>query len=216
MKNQAYQIISILAITASFIPLGIVFFKKLWRERAFLLIAVYWAISGMVNMIDRIPGVSSRALDIITMVYNMLDIPLILLIIYYTTSSPSLKKFALVTSPSLLIIQLMNFLLKGWNYDSAKYVLAAGLAVVLAAVVWEISLYMQKLEHTRHEKAMVFIHVSLLFAYGTFIIVYIFDYYINTTGSSTENLIVYYVSTFIAIMIASVGYLAKSSKKNFI
>jgi hypothetical protein len=38
---------------------------------------------------------------------------------------------------------------------AAKYVLAAGLLMVIYAVVCELSLYMHKLEHTRHEKAMV-------------------------------------------------------------
>ena len=107
-------------------------------------------------------------------------------------------------------------MVKGWNYDAAKYVLAAGLLMVLYAVVWEISRYMHKLEHTRHEKAMVFIHVSFLFAYGTFIIIYIFDYYIKVGVSSMDNFIIYYISSLIAIIIASIGYLAKGSKRNFI
>ena len=173
-------------------------------------------VSGIVNLADKFPGISLPARDLITMIYNMIDIPILLWIIHYTTSSTLLKKFTLVASPSLLLGQLLNFLVNGWNYDAAKYILAVGLLTVLITVFWEISLYMQKLHHTRHEKSMVFIHVSLLFAYGTFIIVYIFDYYINTSGSSSDNLIIYYISTFIAVMIALVGYLAKSSKREFI
>ena len=215
MKNQLYQVISVVAIVASFIPILLVSLKKLWKEPAFLLIALYWVLSGMVNILDKIDGISKPTLALVTIVYNMLDIPIILGIIYFTTASLTLKRYSRIAAPALLLAQLVSFFIKGWNYDAAKYTLAAGLVLVLIAVVWELSLYMQKLVHTRHEKAMVFIHVSLLFAYGSFIIIYIFDYYINM-GSSTDNFIIYYISSLIAIIIASIGYLAKGSSRNFI
>lgn len=216
MKTQLYNIISVVTIVASFVPIVLVSIKKLWKESAFLLIACYWMLSGLVNILDKIPGISAEALRYTTIVYNMLDIPIVLGILFYTTSSKSIKKFTGVAAPLLLIVQFTIFLIKGWEYDSAKYILAAGLLFVMVAVVWEISLYMQKLHHTRHEKAMIFIHVSLLFAYGTFIIIYIFDYYIKTGVSTIDNFIIYYISSLVAITIASIGYLAKSSRKNFI
>ena len=215
MKSQVYNIISVIAITASFIPLVLVLVKKLWKESAFLLIAFYWVLSGMVNILDKI-GMPKPTMDLVTIVYNMCDIPIVLGLIYFTTTSLRLKRFTRIAAPSLLVAQLISFMVKGWNYDAAKYVLAAGLLMVLYAVVCELSLYMHKLEHTRHEKAMVFIHVSFLFAYGTFIIIYIFDYYIKIGTSSIDNFIIYYISSLVAIIIASIGYLAKGSSRNYI
>ncbi|MFM9907747.1 MAG: hypothetical protein ACKVOW_00290 [Chitinophagaceae bacterium] len=216
MKNQLYQIISILAISVSFLPIALVSIKKLWREPAFLLMGFYWMLSGLVNLTDKVPSISHKSLDMITMIYNMVDIPIILWILSYTTASRNLKKFTRISSPILFLLQLLLFIVYGWNFDAAKYVLAGGLLAVLIAVVWEISLYMQKLEHTKHENSMIFIYVSLLFAYGTFIIVYIFDYYINVNSSSVDNLIIYYISTLIAVLIAAIGYFSKASSRNFI
>lgn len=176
----------------------------------------YWMLSGLVNLTDKVPSISHKSLDLITMIYNMVDIPIILWILSYTTASGNLKKFTRISSPTLFLLQLLLFIVYGWNFDAAKYVLAGGLLAVLIAVVWEISLYMQKLEHTKHENSMIFIHVSLLFAYGTFIIVYIFDYYINVNSSSVDNLIIYYISTLIAVLIAAIGYFSKASSRNFI
>jgi len=216
VKTQLYQIISICAITASFVPIILVSVKKLWKEPAFLFIAIYWMLSGFINLIDKIPGITSKQLELMTVVYNMFDIPIVLSIVFFTTKSPSIRRFTIVAAPVLLFAQLANFFWKGWNYDAAKYILAVGLLITLVVIVWEIALYMQKLEHTQHEKAMIFIYVSWLFSYGTFIIVYIFDYYVNVSGNSIDNLIIYYISTFIAITIASLGYIAKSSKRTFI
>jgi len=204
-----------MAIIASFIPIFLVLVKKLWKESAFLLIAFYWVLSGLVNVLDKI-GIAKNAMDLITIVYNMFDIPIVLGLIYFTTKSFRIKRFTMISAPALLVAQLISFMVKGWNYDAAKYVLAAGLLMVIYAVVCELSLYMHKLEHTRHEKAMVFIHVSFLFAYGTFIIIYVFDYYIKVGTSSIDNFIIYYISSLIAIIIASIGYLAKGSSRNFV
>jgi len=215
VKSQVYNIISVIAITASFIPLVLVLVKKLWKESAFLLISFYWVLSGIVNILDQ-SGIAKQTMDLVTIIYNMCDIPIVLGLIYFTTKSYRIKRFTMFAAPSLLVAQLISFMVKGWNYDAAKYVLAAGLLMVIYAVVCELSLYMHKLHHTRHEKAMVFIHVSFLFAYGTFIIIYIFDYYVKVGVSNIDNFIIYYISSLIAIIIASIGYLAKGSSRNFI
>lgn len=215
MKDITYQIISIIGICASFIPMTLLLVKKLWKERAFLLFAAYWMVSGLIGLIDR-TGLSKETLELITVIYNMLDMPIVLAIISFATTSPGVRKFTRIASPGLLAVQLINFIVQGWNYEAHKYFLALGLMLVLFVVTWEIYRYMSKLEHSLHEKAMIFIHVSLLFAYGTFVIIYIFDYFVNTNGSSVGNFIVYYISTSIAIFIASLGYLTKSSSRSFI
>lgn len=165
---------------------------------------------------DLIPSISKSQIEIITVVYNMLDIPIVLWIINNTTASERIRRFTKFAAPSFLLLQLINFSVKGWHYDAAKYVLAIGLLLVLSVVVWEIYLYMSKLEHSPHEKALIFIHVSLLFAYGTFVIIYVFDYLITIGYNSTGNFIVYYISTMIALAIASIGYFNIGTKRNLI
>jgi len=214
VKNQVYHILSVIVTVASFVPLSIVFFKKL-RSLPFVLFALYWMLSGLVNLVDRIPGITSKTLEVVTVVYNMMDIPIILAIIHFTTGSQTLKKLAGFASPLFLLSEIINFAVQGMNYDASKYTLATGLVLALIALGWEVSLYMQKFEHSEKEKAMVFIHASLLFAYGTFIIIYIFDYII-LIGTSVDNFLIYYISSLVAILIASIGFLSKgaSSRQN--
>lgn len=209
MKQQIFSILSVLAITANFIPILLVLLKKLWKETPFLLFGLYWMLGGLVNILDKIPGISLHTLETITVVYNMLDVPIVLALLHYSTASANIRKFTKLTAPAFLLVQLVNFLMRGWNYDAAKYLLAIGLLLVLTVVVWEISLYMQKLVHNAHENAMIFIHVSLLFAYGTFVIIYIFDYYVRISDSSMDNFMIYYISSLVAIIIASFGFFLK-------
>jgi hypothetical protein len=105
-----------MAIIASFIPIFLVLVKKLWKESAFLLIAFYWVLSGLVNVLDKI-GIAKNAMDLITIVYNMFDIPIVLGLIYFTTKSFRIKRFTMIAAPALLVAQLISFMVKGWNYD---------------------------------------------------------------------------------------------------
>jgi len=205
-----YHIISLVALFASFIPMLLVLLKKLWTKKSFLLFGAYWTLSGIVNCIDFVPGITSRTREIVTVVYNMFDVPIVLTIIYMTTKSSRLIRFLRVSIPMYMALLLVNAIFNGIRYDAMKYMLAVGLGLVIMTILWEISRYLQKIEHSMYEKAMLFIHASLLFAYGTFIIIYIFDYYVTSTNKA-DNYLIYYISSLIAIGIAICGYLSRGA-----
>lgn len=202
-----------MALVAYFLPLLLVLYKRLWREIPFLLFGLYWMLNGVVNLVDKITIFQPGTIEIIKVAYNTIDIPLVLLLVNYSTTSQSLKRYTRAAAPSFFGLEMVNFLLQGWNYNAAKYVMGLGLVLVLVAVVWVISLYMQKLEHSALEHALVFFHVSLFFAYGTFVIIYIFYYYVQITDSGIDNYLIYYFSSFVAVMIASYGYLVRKSSQ---
>lgn len=209
VKNQFYQVISLIAVAAYFVPIVIVLIKKLWHVTPFVLFACYWLIGGVVNMVDFIP-VSKRVTEVFTVIYNTIDMPVVLAIIYMTTSSASIKKFTKIVGPAFAVLELVNLFVRGVNYDALKYTLALGLILVLTVILWEIILYLQRIEHTGLQKGLLFIYASLLFEYGTYIVIYIFDYYLEDASTTTDNFLVYYVSTVVAIIIATCGFLTKT------
>lgn len=78
--------------------------------------------------------------------------------------------------------------------------------MVLFIVAVEIVRYMQIMEHSNRQNAKMFIYAAVLFEYATFIVIYIFDYFVDTSNR-TESFLIYYISTLGAILIASCGYL---------
>jgi len=201
-----YQYISVAAVASYFIPLFIVLFKKAWNDKFFRLFAIYWGIGGIINMFDVIPGVSKETIHAIGILYNMLDIPFILAILYYTTSYTFVKKTAAASLVIILVVQVISILQSGVNYDSQKYALGAGVAMVLCIVIMEIIRYMQKVEHNTRQNAKMFIYAGVLFEYATYIVIYIFDY-IVITEDRQDSYLIYYLSTLVAILIASCGFL---------
>ena len=213
MKDQFYKIISILATVAYFIPAFIVLFKKLWRDTYFFYLGIYWFLGAMVNIATNTIGMELLTLEIITVVYNMIDIPFILWILWYTSFSSHLAKLLRFVIVGYVITEIVLVLTFGLNYDAIKYIIGGGLLLVVTTLIWEITIYLQRIEHSNREKAMLFIYAALLFEYGSFTIVYIFDYFI-IPADQVDKWLIYYISTLIAIVIACFGFLLKKTNKS--
>lgn len=201
-----FDIISVAAILSYFVPLIIVIAKKLWNDLFFMLFASYWAVGGLINLCDIIPGVSEETGYMIGVFYNMLDIPFILAILYCTTSSTIIKRIVPFAVAVIVCMEITGVMLEGLNFDALKYSLGAGIALVLLIVGTEIVRYMQTMEPSNRQNAKMFIYAAVLFEYATFIVIYIFDYFMEASNRQ-DSFIIYYISTLGAILIASCGYL---------
>jgi hypothetical protein len=206
VKFQLFDTLSVAAVISYFVPLALVLFKKLWRDPFFMLFAAYWALGGLINMADVVPGVSKKFSYTLGVFYNMLDVPFILGILYCTSSSPLIKKFTPFAIVLILSSEVFSLITNGITYDALKYPLGAGIATVLFIVIMEIVRYMQKIEHTNRQNAKMFIYAAVLFEYATFIVIYIFDYFVPAENP-TDSYLIYYMSSMVAILIASCGYL---------
>jgi hypothetical protein len=112
------------------------------------------------------------------------------------------------------MFEVASVILNGITYDALKYPLGAGIAMVLFIVMQEIVRYMQNIEHSNRQNSKIFVYAAVLFEYATFIVIYIFDYFIETSNRQ-DSFLIYYISTIVAIFIASCGFLMfKKYEKN--
>ena len=51
------------------------------------------------------------------------------------------------------------------------------------------------------------IDAALLFQYGTYVIIYIFDYFWVNASNETDNFILYYISSIVSLVVGSIAYL---------
>ena len=170
-----------------------------------LLFALYWLLNGIVSLIQFIPSVGPDMSYYIGVVYNMVDIPLILALFYFTTTSALLKKFTLITLPAYIAVEIISVGLQGLNYDALKLSMGVGVVLVMICIIWEIGKYLNEVIHPEEKKHMIYIYAALLFQYGTYIIIYIFDYYIANTNEK-DTFLLYYISSFVAAFIACCGF----------
>lgn len=211
-----FDIISIAAVISYFVPMILVLAKKLWNDRFFMLFASYWAYGGLINITDLIPGFPRQAVIALGILYNLLDIPIILAIFYTTTNSMLIRKYTLAGIALSITSAIIGMVMNGFNYDALKYSLGIGIVLVLVVVIWEIILYLQKIEHSNRQNAKIFIYAALLFEYATFILIYLFDYVFIDAYNKKDSFLIYYVSSLVALFIASCGILLfRKYEKNY-
>lgn len=213
MKSQIYLVVSILTVALSFVPAVIVLLKKLWQATPFQFFAIYWMINGLMNIMLLVDGLNKSFIEVTTVIYNALDIPMMVGIVYLSAFSPALKKFIRIGLALFIVFEIICVARGGLKYDSLKYVLGVGLVLMMTIIIWQISLYLQQVVYATREKALLLIHGGLLFQYGTYIVVYIFDYFLQNVADRMDKFLIYYISTIISISIGSSGLLLKGLQK---
>jgi hypothetical protein len=209
VKSQIYQIASVLTIVLSFVPLLIVSVKKLWKSNPFQLFGIYWAIGGIINTIVALRLFDKRTREIIIVIYNTLDVPMMATILYIATSTLLIRKFIRISFSILLIYEIGCLFYYGVVYDALRYALGIGVLMLMAIIIWKVVLFLQQMEYASREKAMLFICAALLFQYGIYMVVYVFDYFAKDRADRTDIFLIYYASCIVSLIMASLALLFK-------
>ena len=201
-----YRFVTIISILVCFLPIIVVSVKRLWKERLYLLIALYWLLNGLINIADLFNFRFDPKVDgYITLVANYLDVPIVLLI-FYMASEGLYRKVVKITLFSFIGFELIITLIKGFNFEAVTIILGASLVIIIGFSIAGIVTYFTRMQHTLREEVMVFVYSSFLFFYGSFIIVYVFSYII-VNGNDSDNFFIYYLELLLASLPVTYGFL---------
>ena len=196
-------LISIVAIGLCFIPMVLFWFKKLAPDKSYFFIALFWLINGVTYApeIFRWQWYHVVSNDI-TLLYNLIDTPLILLIFYFSFK----KKIFLGLLYSFLFFEIAMVLWKGYNFDSNTPIIGLGSLISLILNIWGISVFFKKMQHTAFENVLAFVNAGFIFYYGLFTVIYIFNYLNFSMVTLPYVTFINYISITIATGLISYGY----------
>jgi hypothetical protein len=166
-------LITILAVMLCFVPVSLYWWKRMAPNKSFLIVAIFWLING----ITYTPEIFNwhwyiKMSSEITLVYNLIDAPLILLFFYYAFG----KKIFLKMLAAFAIFEIIMIVWKGYNWDSNTIIIGVGSFICLILNIWGTTLYLRDVEHTPEENVRVFVNAGFIFYYGLFAVVYVFNY----------------------------------------
>lgn len=213
MKNQIYEIASLLTIVLSFVPTLIVAVKKLWRVTPFQFFAIYWMMNGLINTIILTPFFDKPTLEHFIVVFNALDVPMMAVALYLSTNSVRLKKLMKISFGLFIAYELFCLTRYGLHYRALKYSMGIGVIMLMVVIVWQIILFLRQMEYATREKALLLILGSLLFQYGMYLVVYVFDYFIRNLANQVDKFLIYYTASIISLLIANYGLMLKGLHK---
>lgn len=202
------MLVSNIAILCCFIPVVLLFFRKMRQVTTYRMIGIYWLFNGVINILNLDLFRHFRSNDLqerLTFYYNILDTPLVL-VVFACAVRGKHRQWLLRTLALFVAGEGGLILWRGYNFASSTMIIGSGLLLILAYSVIGLVQYMRKMEHTPFENSMVFVYAALLFAYGSFLIIYIFTHIrSNTEGSGRDSFLLYYISLLLSAAITSLG-----------
>jgi hypothetical protein len=167
-------LISILAVSLCFIPLGLYLWKRLSPDKPFLIISLFWMVNGFMYSPDifTFPWYDRNLSNQVLLFYNLIDAPLIILFFYYAFK----KKFFLKLLIAFILFEIVMTLWKGFNDDSDNIIIGVGTFICLIMNIWGISQYFRNMEHSTRENILVFVNAGFIFYYGLFPVTFYFNY----------------------------------------
>jgi hypothetical protein len=208
-----YAVISNMAIGLCFIPFLLLGWKKMRQVNTYWIIGIYWLLNGLVNLPELGIFTGSRWQEKLTLSYNLAETPLVLLV-FGLASSGRQRRNMLLLILGFIAGEAVLISWKGYNFSSSTLIIGSGLLLILTCCITGLIKYVKKMEHTRFEHSMVFVYAALLFAYGSFMIIYIFAHiHSNAIGNGTDSFLLYYVSLLISAAVTSMGLWSYGIKK---
>ncbi|HWB93679.1 MAG TPA: hypothetical protein VG605_17585 [Puia sp.] len=206
--SALYVVICSLAIALCFIPFLFLGFKKVRKVNTFRVIGIYWFLNGLVNlpMLGQIRQESLRNFFTqLSTIYDLADAPLMLLI-FALAASGRFRKQLLLVMLGLIGAEAVLVAEKGYTYSWPLFI-GAGVVLVLAYSVAGLWQYLKKMEHDRFENSMAFVYASLLFAYGTYLIIFLLSLFPKSsqTYNEADSFLMYYISLSLAAVLTSAG-----------
>jgi hypothetical protein len=197
------QVFSILAVLLCFLPLALYLWKRLAAEKSYMYISIFWTINGILY----IPEIFhwdwyKIATDQITLYYNLIDAPLILLVFYYAFK----KKIFLYIIGAFVIFEAIMIIWKGQNFDSNNFIIGLGSLICLILNIWGISKYFIKIEHSDDENVLVFVFAGFLFYYGLFSVVFYFGYLLHDKFQLPYVVFINWIAICLANSLISYGF----------
>lgn len=202
---------SLIATFLFFLPLAIMLLRGLWSDRFLRIYSIYCAIEGLINVLDLFPSIPFSFISRLNVFYNMLDFPLMIFLLYQITVPEKFRQIMKYGTGVYILWQLYYAFEKGLQYDALKYPMGLGLLLVLISVFWMLANYIQRPDLRNREKTYMAIMAAILFDYGTFVVIYIFDYFV-INSSIKDNLLIYYASSIVSMLITVVALLIARNK----
>lgn len=205
-----YAIISNGAVILCFIPFIFLGWKNMRKVRTWWVLGIYWLLTGMDNLLEVCmasgsPGHYGGIIRQLGIGYSLIETPLVLLAFAFAKQGRSRKGLLLLL---LLFLAAEPILFRLQGNDSLLLIMGSGLAIIILFSLAGLLDYLKKMEHTRFENSMVFIYASLLFSYGSMLIIYIFAHFHYTAGTNstdTDSFLLYYVSLLLSAAVTCAG-----------
>jgi drug/metabolite transporter (DMT)-like permease len=179
--------------------------KKLRQERVYLVIGLYWLLTGILNPYNWLTSAQDYHL-LGQLMFTRAFIGLhMMIVIFYSCAQGTKKKAIFYVFLGFMLFELIMIIWNGW--DSASNSVIAGLGALLVMVFSVAGLveYFKQVRHSSFENTMAFVYASCLFAYGGIVMICLLNYLNLTTTSDPNEYFLYYLGLLLSSLLTCYG-----------
>jgi hypothetical protein len=193
----------LLAVSLSFLPLIIYWWKRLAENKAYMVISIFWMLNGILYLPDIFHWNWFEPVTLrILLLYNLIDAPIICLIFYYAFG----KKIFLHLILAFIAFEAVIITWKGFNLDSNNIIIAVGCLLCLLLNIWGIINHLKKVKHTEEESVLIFVFAGFIFYYGLCVDIVLISRYLKLTLIQGDSImLINYVAILVATILISFG-----------
>lgn len=198
-------VLGVVSTYAFCLPVFLIVIFRLHVYKPFFALLIYFLLATVSNlMTEGVVPATEQVRKIFGVVYNLLDLPLMLTGLLLFCGSRQKVKNICVTIVVFLLYEVVVLWWHGFTRQTVTYVLGPGIVVILA---YSVHLFVQYVKlAVVHEKAIgkALMIGAVCFTYGSYAMIYVF-YYVAETPAVAEVFILYYVASIVSAVLLSVG-----------
>jgi len=205
--------LGVLSSIILFVPVILIIGFKLFTNRSFLALSLYYFVSGVYNLISQnvlnAPATIARPLGIIV---NLLDAPLMLLFLIFFGTSVLMKKRITRAIFIFLVFEVIIMLIYGFTVKAVKIILGPDIAIIIALSFLFFMRNVKLAVTNQKSLGKAIMASSVLLSYTIFTVVYIFYYLVKTGQYRDDAELVYYLVTILSVILMSIGIVIENKR----
>ena len=199
-----HLIISLISAFTLSLPLILIFGLRLFTNKSFLALGIHYLLAFVYNLMTA--GILPTTISLrrnFAITNNLLDIPLLLIFLLFFTRSWRLSKQLVAGLAAYIIFEIISIIIAGYSITSTTIVLGPGILIIVCFSFYFFLKHIQ-VQDSPAETGKIVMLCSLLFAYGSYSLIYIFHYILKVPYIQ-DVFLIYYLVTIIASLAMATG-----------
>jgi len=210
---NSHSLLGIISSISLFVPVVLIIILKLFSNRSFLALAICYFIVGAQNLMRQsVFGIPKVIYQSMSLVDNILEVPLMLLFLTFFSTSTLMTKRIKTCIYVFLAFEAIILAVFGFNVKAIRIILGPDITLI-AAISFSFFLRYVRLSVSTTKSVGKAVMASAVFiSYVLFSIVYIFYYLMKNQQYRGDAELIYYLVTILSAILMTTGILIENKR----
>ena len=210
---NSHSLLGIISSIGLFVPVALILVLKLFSNRSFLALAIFYFIVGAQNLMRQsVFGIPKWIYQSMSLVDNILEVPLMLLFLTFFSTSALMTKRIKTCIYIFLGFEAIILLVFGFNVKAIRIILAPDIALIVAISFSFFIRYVRLSVSNTKSLGKAVMASSVFISYVLFSIVYVFYYLIKNQQYQVDAELIYYLVSILSAILMSIGILIENKR----